>query len=142
MTEKELKRMSRAELIDIIAAQKKRELKLQQQLEQAEQLLADRTIKISNAGSIAEAAMALSGVFETDQTAADSYLDSLRHANANIEAQIAETEEECARRLEEADRQCAEKLAAVDAEIQRRTAIFNKRIQEFMQAHPELRGMK
>lgn len=141
MTEKELRRMSRKELIEIIAAQKKRELKLQQQLDQAEQLLADRNIKISNAGSIAEAAMALSGVFETAQTAADSYLASLRHANANIEAQIAETEEECARRLEETDRKCAEKLAASDEEIKRRTAAFNRRIREFMNEHPELRGM-
>ncbi len=142
MTEKELRRMSRKELIEIIVAQKKSELKLEQRLQRAEHLLADRTVKISNAGSIAEAALALNGVFETAQAAADSYLESLRDANADIEARIAETEDECARRLEETDQQCAEKLAATDAEIQRRTAIFNKRIREFMQAHPELRGMK
>ncbi len=141
MTEKELKHMSRAELIEIIAEQKKRELKLQQQLDQADQMLADRTVKISNAGSIAEAALALNGVFETAQTAADSYLESIRSANANIEARIAETEELCARRLEETDRKCAEKLAASDEEIKRRTAAFNRRIREFMNVHPELRGM-
>ncbi len=139
MTEKELRRMGRRELIEIIAAQKKREVDLEQRLRNAAKQLADRKTKISEAGSIAEAALALNGVFEAAQAAADSYLESLHDANKDIDARIIETEEECARRLEETDRQCAEKLAATDAEIQRRTAAFNRMVREFMQAHPELR---
>ncbi len=142
MTEKELSRMSRRELIEIIAAQKKRELELEQRLRTAAKQLADRNIKLSEAGSIAEAALSLNGVFESAQAAADHYLKSIHVANADIEARIAETEKECARRLEETDRECAEKLIATDSEIQRRTAVFNKMVQKFIWEHPELRESK
>ena len=138
MTEKELSRMSRRELIEIIATQKKRELELEQRLRTAAKQLADRNIKLSEAGSIAEAALSLNGVFESAQAAADHYLKSIHAANADIEARVAETEKECVRRLEETDHQCADKLAAVDAEIQRRTAAFNRMVREFVKAHPEL----
>lgn len=62
MTDQELRRLSRADLIDIIYT-------LQQQKEQAEQQLAeaqlqDRQLRLANAGSIAEAALSLNGVFD------------------------------------------------------------------------------
>lgn len=138
MTEKELQHMGRRELIEIIAAQKKRELELEQQLQAANQQLADRNIKLSEAGSIAEAALSLNGIFETAQAAADNYIESIHAANADIEAQIAQTNEECARLREETKRECAEKLEATEAEIMKRTAVFNKKIKDFLQAHPEL----
>ncbi len=77
MTEKELRRMGRRELIEIIAALKKTELELRSRLEQAQSQLADRRILISEAGSIAEAALSLNGVFEAAQAAADGYLQSV-----------------------------------------------------------------
>lgn len=78
MTDKELRRMSRQELVEIIYQQKKVEEALRKRLEAAEKKLNDREIKISNAGSIAEAALALNGVFEAAQKAADDYLRSIR----------------------------------------------------------------
>ena len=62
MTDQELRRLSRADLIDIIYT-------LQQQKEQAEQQLAqaqlqNRQLRLANAGSIAEAALSLNGVFD------------------------------------------------------------------------------
>lgn len=48
-------------------------------MEQAEQKLREREIRIANAGSIADAALALNGVFEAAQKAAEDYLRSVRH---------------------------------------------------------------
>ncbi len=141
MTERELKRMGRRELIEIIVTQKKQELELRGKLEKAEAELEDRTIRIANVGSIAEAALALNGVFDTAQAAAEAYLCSIRAANADAELRASQTREECRRRLEETDRQCAEKLAAVDAEIERRTGLFNDKIRDYLQTHPELQNM-
>lgn len=78
MTDKELRRLSRQELLDIIYQLKQNEQKLQRQLDEAEQKLQEREIRISQAGSIAEAALALSGIFEVAQAAADDYLRSVK----------------------------------------------------------------
>ncbi len=78
MTEKDLKHLSRRELIDIIYQMKKHELELQARLDEAEKQLQDRTICISRAGSIAEAALQINGIFEAAEAAARDYLQSIK----------------------------------------------------------------
>ncbi len=77
MKEKDLRHLSRQELVSIIYEMKKNEIKLRKELELAQQQLKEREIKIEKAGSIAEAALALNGIFEAAQAAADDYLRSL-----------------------------------------------------------------
>ena len=57
---------------------KKREIELQARLDEAEAQLKDREITIEKSGSIADAAMQLSGVFQATQEAADTYLKSIK----------------------------------------------------------------
>lgn len=78
MADRELKKLSRAELIDIIYALKEREEDLSTQVASLQEKLADREIQMSRAGSIAEAALAINRVFEQAQAAADDYLNSVR----------------------------------------------------------------
>ena len=78
MADRELKKLSRAELIDIIYALKEREEDLSAQVAALEERLAQREIQISRAGSIAEAALAINRVFEQAQAAAEDYLISVR----------------------------------------------------------------
>ncbi len=75
---KELKRMSRRELVEIIYEMKKNEQRLQAQLETAKEALAKRELYVNQAGSIAEAALALNQVFEAAQAAADDYLRNVK----------------------------------------------------------------
>lgn len=74
----DIRKLSRAELVDII-------YELQNQIEQLEkenallkQQSSNREIAIESAGSIAEAAMNLSGIFEAAQKAADLYLEEIQ----------------------------------------------------------------
>lgn len=78
MTDKEVRRLSRAELLEIMVDQGKEIDKLRAQLEEARQQLADRQIIIQEAGSLAEAALRLNGFFEAAQRAADQYLENIR----------------------------------------------------------------
>ena len=78
MADRALKKLSRAELIDIIYALKEREDDLSAQVAALEEKLAQREIQISRAGSIAEAALAINRVFEQAQAAAEDYLLSVR----------------------------------------------------------------
>ena len=64
MTELELKHLRRADLVEILLDLSKENEILRAQLERARTQLADRTIAVENAGSLAEAALRLNGVFE------------------------------------------------------------------------------
>lgn len=78
MTDKELKRLSRSELLEMLIAQIEENQKLNRHLAQAREALQNRQISLESAGSIAEAALRLSGVFEAADRAAQQYLDSVR----------------------------------------------------------------
>ena len=77
MTDKELKRLSRAELLELLLAQTKETERLARELEKAEQMLADRQLQVKEAGDIAHAALAVNGVMEAAQAAAQQYLDNI-----------------------------------------------------------------
>ena len=78
MREKDLRRLSRADLLEMLIDQSKEMQKLQERLEQAESELKKREIAIQNAGSIAEASLMLNGVFEAAQAACREYVENTR----------------------------------------------------------------
>ena len=78
MTEKELRRLSRTDLLEMLLEQSKEVQRLQQELEETKQKLEDRRLMEQEAGSIAEAALRINKVFEAAQQAADQYLENLR----------------------------------------------------------------
>lgn len=102
MTDEELRKLKRADLLELLVAQGKENEALQEKLRQAEAALWDRQIQLDEAGNIAEAALRLSGVFEAAQKASDQYLESIRKKHE-------ETESRCAR-MEETSRARAEQL--------------------------------
>ena len=78
MTDKELRRLSRSELLEMLLSLTEENEKLKIRLEQAEDQLRDRRILIDKAGSIAEAALQLNNVFEAAYRAAQQYLENVR----------------------------------------------------------------
>ena len=78
MTEKELHKLKRAELLEMMLAQSREIESLQGRIEQLEAKLADKEIRIQESGSIAEAALKLNGIFEAAQAATDQYLENVR----------------------------------------------------------------
>lgn len=75
--ETDLRRLSRVELLEILVEQGREIDRLRAELAEAEQQLADRQIVLSEAGSIAEAALQLNGIFEAAQAASQQYIDSV-----------------------------------------------------------------
>ncbi len=104
MADKELKRLRRSELIEIIYRLKKSEQALAAQVETLQELLRDKNIKLEKAGNVAEAALLISDVFASAQSAADIYLEE-------IKKRYAAAEEECRRMTAEA-REKADALLA------------------------------
>lgn len=81
MKEKQLRKLKRIELYEIMLAQADEIDRLQTELAQAEAELADKRIKIAEAGSLAQASLQLTKVFEEAQKTADLYLTNIK-ANA------------------------------------------------------------
>lgn len=77
MTDKELRRLNRRELLEMLIEQGKKIDQLQAQLDEANEKLESRRIQLASAGSIAEAALKLNHIFEDAQAAADQYLENL-----------------------------------------------------------------
>lgn len=108
MTERELRRLSRSDLLELLLIQRKENEKLRALLDQAEARLADRKIQIDKAGSLAEASLQLSGIFNAAQESCQYYLDNIQQLSErqNIVCQQmeAETKARCDRMVEEAER--------------------------------------
>lgn len=78
MTDKELRRLSRGDLLEILLVQQKEIERLQGELDEANRKLEDRRLRISRAGDLASASVALTNLFEEAQRAADIYLQSVK----------------------------------------------------------------
>lgn len=78
MTNKELQKLNRKQLLELMLEQSKRIDQLERQLTAAQNELENRRIVAQEAGSIAEAALRLNNVFEAAQMAADQYLENIR----------------------------------------------------------------
>ena len=120
MAGKELRHMSRGELIDVIYALKKQQEELAAENEELRQQLTQRELKLQKAGSIAEAAMSLNQVFEAAQQAADQYLQSV-YANCGDAEEmakgiLADANAQAQKALEEARRQSETLLSQAKAE--------------------------
>lgn len=87
MTDRELRRLGRGDLIEILYQYQRREQQLEEQNAELRRRLEERSIRIEQAGSIAEAALSLNRVFESAQAAADQYLEEVQ---ARAERYLAE----------------------------------------------------
>ena len=78
------KRLRRDELLEILIAQSKKMDQMQAELDAARAALDSREILLREAGSIAEAALRINGVFEAAQAAAQQYLENIRRMSGPL----------------------------------------------------------
>lgn len=124
MTREALDNLSREELLALAVQQ-------QRQIELLQQELSRRVLVMDEAGSIAQAAMALSGVFDASQQAADRYLESVEDLKARQET-------EYTLRLSQAEEQCRAMIAQAEKSAQFYWDALNKRIEALMAAQEAL----
>ena len=78
MTEKELRKLNRYQLLDLLVVQTRRADELQEKLDALENKYNQQELHLSELGSIAEASLHLSDVFDAAQKAADLYLNAAK----------------------------------------------------------------
>ncbi len=101
MTDKELKQLSRTELLELLISQTEENERLKSKLEECEKKLQDRNISLENAGSLAEAALSLNNVFTAADSAAKQYLDNIARLNEQQETVCRELREKAEREAED-----------------------------------------
>lgn len=138
MTDKEFRRLSRPELIDII-------FELRQQLEQRDdeiqllkQAVEKRELDIMNAGSLADAVVSINGVLEAAQAAADQYILSVKAANEKAEQTLTAAKAEAERIICDAQ----ERAKQIEASAMKSASLiwddFQSKATEMIEAHKEL----
>ena len=85
MTEKDLKKLNRYQLLEMLIIQTQRANELEKQLEEVQAKLDSRNVQMQDIGSIAEASLQLSGIFEAAQNAAELYLNGVKERAAALE---------------------------------------------------------
>lgn len=133
MTDKELKKLNRLELLELLVAQGKDLEECQNQLAKKDEEMEDvkaqvkeatkqvenlqaklktRTIDETQPGNLADAAIEISGLFEAAQKTADEYISKLRHLHDEQEAKanekLAQIEVEANKLLDDTRLRCNE----------------------------------
>lgn len=122
-TEKDIKKLGRAELLELLIKQTSENEQLRNRLDEAEAQLAQRRIIMEKCGSIAEASLQLSNIFNAAQEAAQEYIESVKlhsetseeifnriqtEAQAEANLLVSETKRKCRLMEEETERKCDE----------------------------------
>lgn len=135
MTDDQLRKLNRSDLLELLIAQGKEMEVLRRQMRQAEEELNCRRICLEEAGSIAEASLRLNGVFQAAQTAADLYLESVRAKCEETESRCSELEagsaEEARRIMAEAEERASALERETEAACRRMVAQAEKESQEY-----------
>lgn len=145
MTEKEIKKLSRTDLLQMLIDQGEEIEKLKAELEKAEEELREREIKLSEAGSIAEAAIAINGVFEAAQAASVQYVESVKKLSERQDAlariKERETREKCDRQILETKEKCDAMIAKAERESRTYWEDVSRRLEKFYNEHAGLREL-
>jgi hypothetical protein len=92
LSQKQIKKLKRVDLLELLVAQGEEIENLRTQLQDANTKLQDRELTIAQAGSIAEASLKLNKIFQDAQAAADQYLLNVKRHAKELKVQPSEDE--------------------------------------------------
>ncbi len=145
MTENDIKKLSRGELLEILVEQTKERETEKEQLAQLQEKMKSREIKLSQAGSIAEAALQLNGVFEAAQEAAKQYLENIERLDLERQVQNElvkkEAREEAELILAKARVEAAEIMNKAKEEANQYWTEVSEKLEKFYLEHKGLREL-
>lgn len=149
---KDLRRLGRAELLEMLITQTKENDKLRARLRDAENKLEKKALTIENAGSIAQAALQMNGVFEAAQRAADQYVESVQLQSLQMSIREKENAERCGKMLADARarcsimesdtaKKCEDMVRNAEAEAKVRWEELYQKMEAYLKEHEQLRSL-
>lgn len=143
MTDKDLQKLKRIELLEILIEQGKTIERLEKELAEANKKLETKNMNLTEAGSIADAAMQITGIFEAAQSAAHIYLENVQQMEKSTKercnAMERDTLEKCGNMERETLEKCQNMIIEAEKGVEEKWAEISGRLEEFYNTH---RGMK
>ena len=134
MTERELRKLTRSDLLELLLQQANEMEQLRIELQAARDQLASRELEIAQAGSIAQAALQLNNVYQATQDACAQYMDNIKNLSGR-------QEEICARMEAETKAKCDRMLAQAQREADAYWEATEKRIEKLFAPYSGLREL-
>lgn len=128
MTDKEIRKLNRLELLELMVTLSEENEILRKKVDALQKQVDEREIDIESAGSIAEASLELSGVFEAAQDAANRYLENI--AKINTSAQ-----KDADRMIAKAKRTCADMEQEAKKQVDEKWKSLKKMLDEYIKTH-------
>lgn len=135
MNDKELRRLGRKDLLELLIEQTRKNLELQNKIELLESELKEKRLVLSESGSLAEAALRLNNMFSDADKAAELYLDNIRTNEVESKRVLEDAKNKAKEMLQDAEQT---KLITID-EANRYMEKIKKAIKRFMSEHPEIK---
>ena len=138
------------------AALRRENAALEKQLQLANEQLNDKTLRITEAGSIAQASLQVNNVFESAQKAAVQYLDNIRNLSAKQEELCAKREaasiaavkqlilytcEKCRMMEQDTKKRCDEMVAAAEKEVEEIREQAQKNFEEYVFSSNDIKAL-
>lgn len=143
MQSKDLRRMSRKDLLEILVEQQKIIEEFKSKISEYEENEKSERIVIDNAGSIAEAVVSLSGIFDRAQSVADQYLREIENLKKRS---VQQAQEECDRMIEGAQEKASTIIQNAEAvrtkklqELNEYVKEINQKVNGYFKSHPEVK---
>ena len=133
--------LSKNEMIMVMHDQEQEIEKLKSQVYELQAKLNGYEIKVSESGSLAEAAAKVSGLFEAAQLTVDTYLENMKRRDEEAEAAFADVQKQADQILAEAEAVANKRLAAADAESEEKWAVIESRLLVMYESHKGLQEL-
>lgn len=114
LTEKELKKLNRYQLLELLLRQTEQSDSLQQQIERLQGELAERELRFSQLGSLAEASVYITGLLESAQKTAEIFGEEARKQADRL---LTDAQSQAEQILSQARLQAAEIIAQAEQDI-------------------------
>ena len=134
MIEQDLRKLSRADLLELLLQQSRELDKVRAELEIANRRLADRQIALERAGTIAEASFLLNGVFEAAEKACAQYMENIRDLSGRQEAL-------CEKMERDTKAKCDQMIAEAQYQSELYWEIVNKKVDQLLDSQKGLREL-
>lgn len=128
MTKKELEKLNRHDLIEMLLEVTRENEQLRKSLADAQKQLKDRAIIVGESGNLAEAALRLNGIFEAAQAAADQYLE-------NVKLREDEQRLICIQMEQEAQEKCEQMMQSAKRQVDDYLNRINSHLREVSNSH-------
>lgn len=133
--------LSKNEMMMVMHDQEQEIERLKTKVAELQNTIDNYEIKISETGTLADAAAQISNLFEAAQTTVETYIANIKKRSEQSEEILADVEKQAEDIISEAEAVAQKRLAAADVEIDEKWAVIESRLLVLYESHKGLKEL-